>query len=373
MPVRLAPVDRAHLARAIALAEAGRRIASPNPAVGCVLAHGERVVGEGTTQPVGGAHAEAVALAAAGAQAHGATAYVTLEPCAHWGRTAPCADALADAGVARVVVAIEEANGLAAGGVGRLRLAGTEVVVLPTDDLYATTVAAQLDAFRHVVESSRPHVTVKLAQTADGRLTVPGSRWITSAEARLAVHRWRAVVDAVLVGSGTVLADDPGLDARDVPVVRQPVPVVVDARLRTPPGAAVVGRGAIVVTATAAPDAARAELAAAGATLLDVPAAAGGGVDLSAALRRLAGEGITSVLAEPGPTLAQALLDEDLVDRLVLHVAGAGAERVAEVRSAVALGEDAAWRLERAGGAGPDLVHQLVRDRGHDLAGARAA
>jgi diaminohydroxyphosphoribosylaminopyrimidine deaminase/5-amino-6-(5-phosphoribosylamino)uracil reductase len=373
--------ERAWLARALALAGTVRGTSSPNPAVGCVLTRDGTLVGEGATAPVGGPHAEVVALAAAGAAARGATAHVTLEPCAHHGRTPPCTDALLAAGVARVVVAHPDPHPVAAGGAAVLRDAGVEVVgPLPAGDPLREAVAVHLEGFLAVVARGRPHVTLKLAQTLDGSLQVPGRRWVTGPVARAAVHRWRAAVDAVLVGSGTVLADDPRLDVRDVPSHHQPRPVVLDARLRTPVGAAVVRPGAVVVTAPGA-DPARADaLRAAGASVTEVAPASGGGVDLPAALTALTGEGITSVLAEPGTTLATALVEAGVVDRLVLHVApdAPGAAdtpgmsdtpeapdtsetpgRAGMVRRVVPRPPGGTWVPERLGGAGRDLVVHL--------------
>jgi diaminohydroxyphosphoribosylaminopyrimidine deaminase / 5-amino-6-(5-phosphoribosylamino)uracil reductase len=352
--------ERAALARAVALAETVRATTSPNPAVGCVLLRDGQVVGEGATAPVGGPHAEVVALAAAGADARGATAVVTLEPCAHHGRTPPCTDALRDAGVARVVIGHPDPNPVAAGGADVLRGHGLAVVgPLPPGAVLRDAVARQLEGFLTGVRTGRPHVTLKLAQTADGGLVAPdGARWITGAAARRAVHRWRAAVDAVLVGSGTVLADDPRLDARDVPVRRQPRPIVLDGRLRTPPHAAVVARGALIVTATdhRAADAER--LRDAGAEVVAVPAADGGGVDLEAALAAIGATGVRSVLAEPGATLARALVAAGLADRVVLHVA----PHLGDGRPARAVHHPpaAVWRPERTGGAGPDVILHLV-------------
>jgi diaminohydroxyphosphoribosylaminopyrimidine deaminase / 5-amino-6-(5-phosphoribosylamino)uracil reductase len=368
MPAALSATDRAHLARAIAIAETGRARTRANPAVGCVLADRATIVGEGATATGGAPHAEAVALARAGGRARGATAYVTLSPCTHHGRTPPCADALVTAGIARVVVALDDPNPVARGGVAHLAAAGVDVVVLDPDDAYAGTVARQLEGFLRVVADGRPHLTLKLAQSADGSLEpADGRRWVTSEHARRAVHRLRRAVDAVLVGSGTVLADDPGLDVRLVSATRSPRPVVLDARLRTPVDARVVRPGALVVTGTDAPSERVAALERRGATIVRVATAEGGGVDLPAAMRALAAHDVTSVLAEPGPTLSQALLDARLIDRLVLHVAEA--QSTAPARRAVALG--GGWSLERAGGTGPDAIVQMVPSgaaRGHRAA-----
>ncbi len=350
-------VDRARLARAIGLAEAAQRRSTPNPGVGCVVADTDGIVGEGATGEIGGPHAEVVALARAGVRARGATAYVTLSPCAHIGRTPPCTEALIAAGVGRVIVALADPNPAAAGGERVLAGRGVDVVRLHGDDVYARTVAAQLEAFLTSVNTGRPHVTLKLAQDADGGLQPsPGQRWITSPEARRAVHRWRSSADAVLVGVGTVLADDPRLDVRLVATEHQPRPVVLDSTLRTPAHAQVVGRGAVVVTGDRASNARRDALVAAGAQVLEVSTDANGRPDLRVALARLGERGIRRLFAEPGPVLSRSLLGEDLVDRLVLHIAGSS------TTSRLCVPVDAErWEIERLGGVGPDSVIQVQR------------
>jgi diaminohydroxyphosphoribosylaminopyrimidine deaminase / 5-amino-6-(5-phosphoribosylamino)uracil reductase len=370
------------LARAVALAAHAPARTSPNPTVGCVVLVDEEIVGDGVTVPPPGPHAEVVALEAAGRRARGATAVVTLEPCAHAGRTPPCTNALQAAGIARVVIAHPDPNPLARGGAARLAEAGIEVVTpepwgpAPTrqaavglqtsDPFWRGTVGRQLEGFLTVATTGRPHVTLKQALTADAALVHPGGeRWITGPAARQAVHRWRGSVDAVMVGVGTVLADDPHLDVRAVPLGpdgHQPRPVVLDTHLRTPVAAAVVRRGAVLVTTEVADDATgarAARLTAAGAELVVVPPGPQGrGVDLAAALRALATRGVVSLLAEPGPTLAAALLEAGLVDRSVRHIAvrlGAG---LVPPTSPPPGGD---WELERVGGAGEDLVVQHVR------------
>lgn len=357
----LSDADRRWLARAIALAETARGVTSPNPAVGCVLVVDDRIVGEGATRETGGPHAEAVALAEAGATADGATAYVTLEPCAHQGRTPPCAPALVDAGVRRVVIAHPDPNPVASGGTALLTAAGVEVLgPLPADDPYHGVVAGQLEGFLTAVRHRRPHLTLKVAQTVDGQLVAPSGRWVTGPQARRAVHRWRASVDAVLVGSGTVLADDPRLDVRHVATTRQPRAVVLDGRLRLPIDAQVVRPGTIVVTSDLAPPEGVAALRAAGCDVA-VVARDGRHLELAAALRALTRRGVTSVLAEPGRTLAAALLAADLVDRLVVHIGRHDGGTV--VVPALTPPAGSAWRLERLGGAGADAIVHLVRRR----------
>lgn len=312
--------DRAWMARALALAERGRSTVRPNPLVGCVLVRDGELVGEGHHERPGDLHAEVVALRDAGDRAAGATAYVTLEPCAHTGRTGPCSTALVDAGVHRVVYAVADPNPVAAGGTAQLAGAGIEV----TGGVLAAWAERQNEVFLHGVRTGRPLVTLKLAQTWDGALVAPGRRWVTGPAARTAVHRLRAAADAVLVGIGTVLADDPRLDVRHVPVRdgAQPRPVVLDSRGRTPVDAAVARPGAVVVTVGPVDRGWHDGLTAAGAEVVPVAAGADGRVAARAALGALADRGIGSVLAEPGATLATALVREELVDRLVVHVAG---------------------------------------------------
>jgi len=359
--------ERAALARAVALASRAHPRVSPNPAVGCVLLRGDRIVGEGVTEPPPGRHAEVVALAAAGDAARGATAVVTLEPCAHHGRTPPCTTALLSAGVTRVVLGHPDPHAVAAGGAAALVRAGVEVVGPPAPGTALRgAVAAQLEGFLTAVVAGRPHVTLKVAVTADGSVVPPaGQRWVTGPVARRAVHRWRSEVDGVLVGSGTVLADDPRLDVRDVDHQHQPAAVVLDARLRIPPEARIVRPGTVLVTVDPGPhdtpEADRrgqrvARLREAGVHLLAVPAAADGrGVALPAALAALAEVGMVSLLAEPGPTLSGALLRAGLVDRLVRHVAVHLGDTAPSALTAPPRG---AWSLERSGGAGADAIVQ---------------
>jgi diaminohydroxyphosphoribosylaminopyrimidine deaminase/5-amino-6-(5-phosphoribosylamino)uracil reductase len=269
-----------YLERALALADATLGRAYPKPDVGAVLVRDGEVVGEGSTEAAG-RHGEIVALDAAGDRARGATLYVTMEPCAHHGSTPPCADAVVAAGVAKVVVGSRDPNPEAAGGVERLRDAGVEVDVV---DSFAAR--AQTEAWRTWIGRGRPFVTLKMAITLDGRVTVPGTRWVSGEESRCRVHELRARSDAVAVGMGTVRVDDPKLDARDVEAARQP------RRLA-------FGRGPL-------PEGSELELRSG---------------PLAAELRQLAVEGVQSLLLEGGPTLATAFLAEDLVDKLLMFVA----------------------------------------------------
>jgi diaminohydroxyphosphoribosylaminopyrimidine deaminase / 5-amino-6-(5-phosphoribosylamino)uracil reductase len=267
--------------RALELAERGRGTTYPNPVVGAVVVTpGGTVVGEGWHQRAGGPHAEVVALRAAGGRANGATLYVTLEPCARFGRTPPCVDAIVGAGVARVVVGTRDPS---QDGVERLRWLGIDVDVLDLREARRSN-----EAWLTWAAKQRPFVTYKVAATVDGRVTLPGSRWISGEESRRLVHELRAASDAVAVGMGTVRADDPRLDARDVQVVRQP--------RRLAFGLGPLPEGSELELLSGAPD---------------------------EELRRLAEQGVQSLLLEGGPTLATAFLERDLIDKLLLFVAPA--------------------------------------------------
>ena len=313
--------DLLHMRAALALARRGLGNAWPNPAVGCVLVKDGRVIGRGWTQPGGRPHAETEALRRAGAAARGATAYVTLEPCSHHGRTPPCCEALAGAGIARVVMAMRDPDPRVNGrGLAMLRGAGIAV----EEGLLEAEARALNAGFFRRIQAGMPVVTLKLASTLDGRIaTASGeSRWITGEAARREVHALRARHDAILVGSGTVLADDPDLTCRIPGMERVPMlRVVADARLRTPEASRLV-QGAklapvLIITAPGHPPAAQAPFIAAGADIVTVPAHAAGGLDLPSLLRALGRRGVTRVLAEGGAGLAAALLRQGLVDRLV--------------------------------------------------------
>lgn len=310
-------LDHLHMARALRLAERGRFTTRPNPVVGCVIAHHDRVVGEGWHQRTGGPHAEVFALRQAGAEALGATAYVTLEPCAHHGRTPPCALALIEAGVARVVAAMRDPfPKVDGGGFALLRDAGIEVA----EGLMATQARELNLGFLSRVERGRPWVRVKLAASLDGRTAMAdgSSKWITGEAAREDVQRWRARAGAILTGAGTVLADDPQLTVRlaDTEVI-PPLRVVLDARLRSLECARVREGGAPTLylhdAAVSAPDAADAGFA-------SVPGREGR-LDLGAMLALLAGRGINEVHTEAGAVLSGALLKAGLVDELLLYQA----------------------------------------------------
>jgi diaminohydroxyphosphoribosylaminopyrimidine deaminase/5-amino-6-(5-phosphoribosylamino)uracil reductase len=314
--------DEAWMACALALAAQGLFTTTPNPRVGCVLVRDGLVLGEGFHAVAGGPHAEAAALAAAAAAGNdtaGATAYVTLEPCSHFGRTPPCADALVAARVTRVVAAMEDPNPKVAGsGFARLRAAGIEVAV-------GVCEAEALDlniGFVSRMTRGLPWMRLKVASSLDGRTALSNrvSQWITGEAARADGHRWRARSCAVLTGIGTVLEDDPQLTVRAVATPRQPLPVVIDSRLQLSPGARLLGAGRALVFAAVDDAQARAALEARGAEVLLVPNAAGK-VDLPAMLRELGRRGINEVLVETGTRLNGSLLREGCVDELLAYLA----------------------------------------------------
>ena len=305
-------IELTAMARARELGEAVLGTTSPNPAVGAVILDADgAVAGEGGTHPPGGPHAEVAALAQAGERARGGTAVVTLEPCAHTGRTGPCAEALLAAGIARVVIAVPEPTELAAGGAERLRAAGVDVVVGVEQE---AAERGALAGWLTGVREQRPYVIWKVATTLDGRVAAAdgSSRWVTGPEARAEVHRIRAGCDAVVVGSGTALTDDPQLTVRDAEgreVDRQPLRVVLDRRDRLPATARVLDDAAPTLVSRAGTPA---EL-----------------------LAELFARDVRRVLLEGGPTLAAAFLRDGLVDEAVVHLApkllGAGPSLVGDL------------------------------------------
>jgi len=311
--------DHLHMARALRLAERGLLTTTPNPRVGSVLVKDGIVVGEGWHERAGGPHAEIHALADAGLRARGATAYVTLEPCSHHGRTPPCAEALIAAGVARVVAAMSDPNPLVAGrGLALLRAEGIETAC----GLYESAARELNIGFVSRMTRGRPWLRLKTAASLDGKTALSDgqSQWITGPEARLDGHRWRARACAILTGIGTVKDDDPRLNVRDVDTPRQPLKVVVDSRLEIPLTARIFD-GAPVLVATARGDAAKAAaLAERGAEVLELPHAAGK-VDLAALLAELGRRGLNEIHAEAGCKLNGSLLAEGLVDELLLYLA----------------------------------------------------
>lgn len=315
------------MAHALALAERGLFSTQPNPRVGCVIARGDTVVGQGWHRRAGGPHAEVFALRDAGAQARGATAYVTLEPCGLHGRTPPCADALIAAGVARVVIAAEDTSQAAGAGLARLRAAG---ITVETGLLREPARELNVGFFRRV-ESGRPFVRVKLAMSLDGRTALANgaSQWITGEAARADVQRWRARSSAILTGSGTVLADNPRLTVR-LPIASTacgapegetfaPLRVVLDRRLRTPAGSHVLDGAAPTLLLHGA-DAPGHGDRFAQVERIAVPVREGR-LDLQAALHLLAARQVNEVHVEAGPVLGGALLVAGLVDELLLYVA----------------------------------------------------
>jgi diaminohydroxyphosphoribosylaminopyrimidine deaminase/5-amino-6-(5-phosphoribosylamino)uracil reductase len=311
--------DAAHMRAALALAARTLGECWPNPAVGCVIVQNNQVVGRGHTAPGGRPHAETQALAAAGPAAAGATAYVTLEPCAHTGQTPPCTQALIQAGIARIVIALADPDPRVNGqGIAQLRAAGIQVTIgLLEADSHRLT-----EGFLRRIRDHRPLLTLKLATTLDGRIATRAgeSQWITGRQSRRAAHALRATHDAIMVGAGTVLADNPSLTcrlpgARTRPLVR----IIADSHLRTPLTSALLSTAReqptwFLTRQGADPDRARAVLSC-GAELLPCHPAEPG-VDLADALRQLAARGLTRLLVEGGAHIAAALLRADLVDRI---------------------------------------------------------
>jgi diaminohydroxyphosphoribosylaminopyrimidine deaminase / 5-amino-6-(5-phosphoribosylamino)uracil reductase len=324
--------------RALTVGRRAAGTAGPNPPVGCVIVRDGVVVGEGSTSAVGGPHAEVVALDAAGDAAHDAIAVVTLEPCAHVGRTPPCTEALLAAGIAEVHVLLRDPDPVAAGGLEVLEARGVRTVDVgglhrPLADVAVHDLRGFLARVRH----GRPHVTLKLAQTPDGGTVPPPGGYLTAPEARTRVHVLRRESDAVLVGSGTVAADDPLLDVRLVgaDAGRQPRPVILASSADVASDARAVRRGTVVLVGPDAPSERCAQLVAAGAEVVAVARdLAGDGLDIRAAFAALLDLRILTVLAEPGPRLARAMLAADVVDVIELHVAG-GAEATRPLRPAL--------------------------------------
>ena len=352
----------AFMQQALALARNAIGLSEPNPRVGCVLvsADGQRILGQGYTQPAGQAHAEIMALHDAAARRHataGATAYVSLEPCSHHGRTGPCCDALVAARVARVVAALPDPNPLVAGeGFARLRAGGVDVVVGPGAD---ASRELNIGFFSRMVRGT-PWVRMKIAASLDGRTALENgaSQWITSGEARADGHGWRARAGAVLTGIGTVRDDNPRLDVRAIPTPRQPDVVVVDSRLETPPQAHVFQPGRRLFIYGAVPDAQRqAALGARGAEVVLLPGP-GGKVDLPALLRDLAARGVNELHVEAGHKLNGSLVREGLVDELLVYVApkliGLGRE-MAQFGPLAELAEAVPLQFMSSERVGPDL------------------
>lgn len=361
-PVRW--TDDTYMALALSLGRRGQGQTWPNPAVGCVIVKDGRIVGRGWTAPGGRPHAEPQALARAGTAARGATAYVSLEPCAHHGKTPPCADALIAAGIARVVAPLQDDDPRVSGrGFARLRAAGVQV----TTGVLADRAAADLAGFFLRLREGRPRVTLKLAASFDGRIaTATGdSQWITGPAARRAVHAMRARHDAVMVGAGTARADDPALTVRDLGITRQPVRIVVSRRLDLPLGGILAQTAATVpLWLCHGPDADPRLIEAwtgLGARLIPCATAAGQ-IDATALLQALGQAGLTSVFCEGGGALAASLLAAGLVDDLIGFTAGVmiGAEGQPAL-GALGLARLAAaprFRLIETRIIGPDILHR---------------
>ncbi|MBP3980386.1 bifunctional diaminohydroxyphosphoribosylaminopyrimidine deaminase/5-amino-6-(5-phosphoribosylamino)uracil reductase RibD [Acidovorax sp. JG5] len=355
----------------LSLAAQALFLSNPNPRVGCVLvAPDGRVIGQGFTQQAGGPHAEVVALrdaAAAGHDVRGATAYVTLEPCAHQGRTGPCCDALVAAGIGRVVASIADPNPLVAGqGFARLRAAGVAVEVGPGA---AESRELNIGFFSRMVRGT-PWVRLKAAASLDGTTALANgaSQWITSPAARADGHAWRARACAVLTGIGTVLDDDPRLDVREVPTPRQPHVVVVDSQLQTPLDARLfIADRACYIYAAAQNDAKKAALEARGATVIYLPNAQGK-VSLPDMLRDLAQRGVNELHVEAGNKLNGSFVREGLVDEMLVYLAptllgpGLGMASVGPLET---LAQGLALDFTSVDRVGPD-VRLVARVRGRD-------
>ena len=355
----------------LALAEQAIGVSDPNPRVGCLIvsADGATLLGQGHTQAAGGPHAEVMALRdaqARGADVRGATVYVTLEPCAHHGRTPPCCDALVAAGVGRVEIAVGDPNPLV-NGQGSARIAAAGIAIGHAPDDVALRARELNIGFFSRMERGRPWVRMKIAASLDGRTALPdgASRWITGADARADGHAWRKRAGAILTGIGTVLADDPSLDVRLVETTKQPLRCVVDARLDTPPAARLFDSPAPVILFTASADTVRrAALQARGAEIVDVPRQ-GGRLDLDAVLAALATRHVNEVHVEAGARLNGALLRTGRVDELLLYVAptllGTG-RGMADIGTLASLDDGIAFDFHDAVKVGADL-RILARSR----------
>jgi diaminohydroxyphosphoribosylaminopyrimidine deaminase / 5-amino-6-(5-phosphoribosylamino)uracil reductase len=311
--------DHRYMARALELAGRGLYTTAPNPRVGCVIVHDGTVAGEGWHERAGSAHAEVNALAAAGSRARGATAYVSLEPCVHQGRTGPCTETLIRAGVARVVAAMQDPNPQVSGkGSERLQQAGIAVETgLMAEDARELNVG-----FVSRMTRGRPWIRMKVAASLDGRTALANGRsqWITGEEARRDGHHWRARSCAVLTGAGTVRDDDPWLTVRDVPTPRQPLRVVVDSKLETPPAAKILEGGGVLVAAAREDKAKIAALKARGAEVVVMPNSAGK-VELGDLVRELGRRELNEVHVEAGFRLNGSLVREGFVDELLVYLA----------------------------------------------------
>jgi diaminohydroxyphosphoribosylaminopyrimidine deaminase/5-amino-6-(5-phosphoribosylamino)uracil reductase len=358
LPYDFTPEDELHMRHALGLAELGLNTTDPNPRVGCVIARGAQVLGEGWHERAGGPHAEVRALQDAGPAARGATAFVTLEPCASQGRTPPCVGALLAAGIGRVVFAGPDPNPRMVGGGEALRVAG----VLVQSGLLAADAQALNPGFYKRHATGLPWVRAKLGMSLDGRIALATgeSRWITSPEARADAQKWRARSSAILTGIGTVLADDPAMNVRIEGASRQPRRVLLDSALRVPLGARMLAREGEVLVLTAAGDVpARAALQGHGAAVHSLPPAPGGGLELRGVLAYLASLDVNEVWVEAGARLTGAFLAAGLVDELVLYVAptllGVQAQPLAQLSSPARLADRLQFEYRSTVRIGTDL------------------
>jgi len=362
-----APFDAQCMARAIQLARRGLNTTDPNPRVGCVIAREGKILGEGWHERAGLPHAEMNALKAAGESARGATAYVTLEPCCHHGRTPPCTDALIGAGVKRVVAGMRDPNPLVAGqGLAAISRAG----IAAEAGLLEEEAEGLNPGFLSRMRCARPFVRVKLAVSMDGRTALASgeSKWITGEAARRDVQRWRARSAAILTGVGTVLADDPSLNVRDLDIGRQPLRVVVDSELRMPIAARMLRLPGATLIATTSRDAALAErLHQAGGEIVVLPAA-GGRVDLTSLMQTLAAREVNELLVEAGPILCGALLEAGLVDEMIIygapHLLGAAGRGMFAMAPLASMSERKPLRIVDVRAVGEDwrVVARVVRE-----------
>ncbi|MHB8914957.1 MAG: bifunctional diaminohydroxyphosphoribosylaminopyrimidine deaminase/5-amino-6-(5-phosphoribosylamino)uracil reductase RibD [Thiobacillus sp.] len=351
--------DHRYMARALQLAARGLYTTTPNPRVGCVIVKNHQIVGEGWHQRAGTAHAETHALQMAAEAARGATIYITLEPCSHHGRTPPCVEALIKAGVARVVAAMSDPNPLVAGqGIQTLTQAGIQAET----GLMEADARALNPGFLSRMTRKRPWVRLKTASTLDGKTALANgqSQWITGEAARADVQKLRARACAILTGSGTLSMDNPRMTVREFDIGRQPLRVIVDSKLRTPPTAAILP--ALIACATSQPDT-RAALTASGAEIIELPDPHGR-VDLTALMRELARRGINEVHVEAGAALSGALLETGLIDEWIAYIApmalGHDARGVFKHPQLESLEHAARFRLQDVRQVGGDLRLTLV-------------
>lgn len=359
LPQMFTAADYTLMAQALRLAERGLYTTTPNPRVGCVIARDGRVIGSGWHEKTGQPHAEIHALNSAGAAACGATAYVTLEPCSHHGRTPPCANALIEAGISKVIVALEDPNPVVSGR-GRALLEQAGVVV--QTGLLQTEAHALNVGFVSRMIKRKPWVRLKIAASLDGKtaLNNGASQWITGEAARQDGHRWRARSCAVMTGIGTVQADDPRLTVRQVNTTRQPKKIVVDRRLAIPLTAKLLqsAEETWIVTATDDDSEKKAALQRMGVTVIVLPGA-GGMVDLKAVMTMLADSGINEILVEAGSGLNGALVAADLVDELVIylapHLLGDVAQGICKLPELVQLDQKKALAIQDLRMVGSDI------------------